>query len=297
MAETNIIKTPDLGNAVDARTIDFVEQFSDKVTRLKELLNLTNVINVKNGKIQTSKFTVTPPSGDAGKGIVPEGDDIPLTHVKKEPGREIVVPLRKYRKAVTVEEVNRVGYETAVLRTDKAAMDKISKDVRGDFMTFFATDAVDKGTATNLQQAFGKMWGEVQNAFDGDGKATVFINPLDAGTYLGSAAIENGQSVGFGLTLLTGFTNVNVIIQNTVPQGVIYGTSEGNLNLGKIDLNSDVRQMFNDKPQYTDENGFILAVQESQTRNATSESLLLTGLALFAEVTNGVFKITLAPVA
>lgn len=295
MAETNIIKTPDLGTPLPSgRTVAFVERFANNFNQLQDILNITNLTVAKNGIVQTQKFEVTRPEGDAGQGIVPEGDDIPLTHVRRVDGRLITVPLRKYRKAVTVEEVMRVGYPTAVNKSDLAVMNDISKDIDSDFFKFFGTDAVDLGTAETLQAAFGKMWGNVNKAFNTIGKTVVFVNPIDAGNYLGAAAIENGQSVGFGLTLLTQFTNVNVVVKNSVPEGTIYGTAAENLGIAIPELTDDVRQLFNDKRVYTDAKGLMFAAENSETKNATGETLILTGSTIFAEVTDGVFKLTLS---
>ncbi|WZU00621.1 hypothetical protein MGH68_13880 [Erysipelothrix sp. D19-032] len=80
--------------------------------KLTESLGITRPLPLKQGnKIQTYKYVVTKATGDAGNGIVGEGEDIPLTHVKRVKDREIEVGFRKYRKAVTMEEVQRIGYD------------------------------------------------------------------------------------------------------------------------------------------------------------------------------------------
>lgn len=293
-AEPNIIKTPDLG-AVAA--IDFVEQFGYSITQLQKALGVTRPQPLRQGnKIAMYKFTVTKPANaDAAKGIVGEGEDIPLTHVSRALDREVTVPFRKYRKAVTIEEVQRVGYDRAVNDTDTQVLRSIQKDVRNDFFTFLGTAPTDIGSVDGLQQSFGKIWGKVTALFDDEVPVIVFINPEDAGDYLGNAVIENGQAVGFGLTLLKGFTNVTVFINNSVPKGQVYGTAQDNLNIAYIDANGETSKLFQGKPITTDETGLIALVKDDNTTNLTAQSTIYTGTVLFAEVVDGVVKATLIP--
>lgn len=220
--ETNIIKTPDMGVA---RDIDFVERFSLSLTKLTEALGITKPMPIKQGnKIVTYKFVVTKAAGAAANGIVPEGEDIPLTHVKRVKDREIEVGFRKYRKAVTMEEVQRVGYGMAVTKSDKQVLGLMQKNIRTDFFDHLAT-APTKLNAASLQDAFGKAWGKLNSIFEdyGDFQIVQFINPEDAGDYLGESAISNGASVGFGLTLLKDYTGAGIVLTNaSVPRGTVF---------------------------------------------------------------------------
>lgn len=292
MPETNLIQTPDLG-AVAA--VDFVERFGYSISNLQKALGVTRPTPLRQGnKIAMYKFTVTKPAdADAAKGIVAEGEDIPLTHVGRELDREVTVPFRKYRKAVTIEEVQRVGYERASNETDRQVLRSIQKDVRNDFFTFLGTAPTDIGAVDGLQNAFGRIWGRVTNLFDDEVPVIVFINPEDAGKYLGNAVIENGQAVGFGLTLLKGFTNVTVMINNSVPEGQVYGTAADNLNIAYIDANGETSKLFKNKAVTTDETGLIAMVKDDNTTNLTEQSTIYTGTVLFAEVVDGVVKATI----
>ncbi|MCD2256416.1 phage capsid protein [Agrilactobacillus fermenti] len=291
--EPNLIKTPDMGD-VDA--IDFVNQFAYSIQKLQEALGITRPQPMRQGnKIQTYKFDLKKPDGDAAKGIVAEGEDIPLTHVSRAKDREFEVGFRKYRKAVTIEEVQRVGYDMAANQTDTQVRQAIQKDIRSDFFTYLGTAPTDLGTVSGLQEAFGKSWGKLGSLFDNEDVGTiVFINPEDAGEYLGGAVIENGQSVGFGMTLLTSFTNVRVIINNSVPKGTFYSTVQNNINLQYIDVNGEASKIFHNKQITTDETGLIALVKDDNTVNLTDQSTIYLGMALFAEVTDGVLKGTLA---
>ncbi|QIK57773.1 hypothetical protein G7059_07935 [Erysipelothrix sp. HDW6A] len=291
-AEGNIIKEGDMGKAKD---IDFVERFSASLVKLTEALGITRPLPMKQGnKIQTYKFVVTPAAGDAAKGIVREGEDIPLTHVKRELDREIEVGFRKYRKAVTMEEVQRIGYDAAVNKSDKQVLGLMQKNVRTDFFDYLAT-APTKMKAKGLQAAFGKAWGKLNALFEDYGEFQIvqFINPEDAGEYLGEEAIANGTSVGFGLTLLKDFTGAGIVLINaSVPRGKVYATAVDNINLMYIDVNGEARKVFEGKTVVSDELGLIGLVKEANTINATTSSTLFNGVTLFAEITNGVIEVT-----
>lgn len=292
MADTNVIKKGDMG---EVNAIDFVEKFAYSLKKLQEALGITRPQPMKQGnKIQTYKFDLTRPEGDAGQGIVAEGEDIPLTHVSRTKDREFEVAFRKYRKSVTMEEVQRVGYEMASIKTDNQVNQAIQKDIRTDFFKYLATAPNDLGAVTSLQQAFGKSWGSLANVFDTeDNQTIVFINPMDAGDYLADSTINNGQSVGFGMTLLEGFTNVKPIINNSVPVGHFYATIADNINLQYIDVNGESSKIFHNKQITTDELGLIALVKDDNTTNLTDQSTIFNGINLFAEVTNGVVKGTL----
>ncbi|WP_088815451.1 MULTISPECIES: hypothetical protein [Listeria] len=293
MAEENLIKVPDMG---EVEAIDFVNKFGTSLDKLKAALGITRPQPLKQGnKIQMWKFTVTlPTDANAAQGIVAEGADIPLTHVGRVKDREIEVGFKKYRKSVSIEEVQRVGYDLAANQTDRKVLNKIQKDVRTDFFSFLATAPTDLGTVSGLQEAFGKAWGKLGDLFDDEEIGViVFINPLDAGDYLGDAVITNGEAVGFGLTLLKGFTNVTVMINNSVPQGAVYATVQDNINLAYIDVNGEASKIFHNKQVVSDELGLIGLVKDDNTTNLTDQSSIFTGITLFPEVVDGVVKVAI----
>ncbi len=285
------IKKSDLAAA---QSIDFVGRFGYKVTKLIQVLGITNRMPLKIGdKIETYKFELTEAEGAAANGTVAEGADIPLTHVSRKKDKEYEVAFKKYRKAVTIEAVQRYGYDLAVRKTDKEVLNKVQKDIREAFFTMLSTDPT-ADTAKGLQEAFGKAWGKINNLFDSDEDVIVFVNPEDAGDYLGSANINNGESVGFGLTLLQGFTNVKAFSLNGVPKGKVYATAVGNLNMAYIDAKGEVSKMFVNKKVFTDETGLIGLVKDDNTTNLTNQSAIFTGIQLFPEIPEGVIEYTLS---
>lgn len=289
--ETNLINTPDLG---EVQAIDFVNRFAESIAKLREAFGITRDQPMKQGnEIQLWKFTVTPP--EAGTKIG-EGEDIPLTHVGRQKDRKIEVEFEKARKAVSIEEVQRIGYDMAVSKTDSEALKFIQRTIRENFFERLAETEGNLGTFSDLQKAISRANATMQIVFDEDEVRTiVFLNPLDADKYLGSAQINNGVAVGFGLTLLQNFLgNVDIMINRSVPQGTFYATVRDNINLMHLDTNGESRRLFVNKQVTTDELGLISLVADDNTTNLTNQTTMYWGIELFAEVTNGVVKGTLA---
>lgn len=290
MADPKLIKTPDMG---EVQAKDFVERFSESITKLTQALSTTRPQAMTQGNtIQMYKFT----TDMASTTNVGEGEDIPLSGVKRTKDRSFTVGFEKARKAVSIEEVQRVGYDMAVLQSDKRILREIQKNVRKSFFDFLATAPTDLGALGGLQNAIAQSIGKLQVLFDDDAVDTiVFINPMDAAKYLGAADITNGASVGFGLTLLNNFMGgVTLIMNSSVSEGTFYATVKDNINLMYLDTNGESRKLFENKSITTDETGLIALVRDDNTTNLTNQSTLYWGIKIFPEVANGVIKGTLA---
>lgn len=294
MADPKLIKTPDMG---EVQAKDFVERFSESITKLTQALSTTRPQAMTQGNtIQMYKFT----TDMAAKTDIGEGEDIPLSGVKRTKDRTYTVSFEKARKAVSIEEVQRVGYDMAVLQSDKRILKEIQKNVRKSFFGFLATAPTDLKAQGGLQNAIAQSVGKLQVLFDDDAVETiVFINPMDAAKYLGAADITNGASVGFGLTLLNNFLGgVTLIMNSSVPENTFYATVKDNINLMYLDTNGESRKLFENKSITTDETGLIALVRDDNTTNLTNQSTLYWGIKIFPEVANGVIKGTFtAPAA
>lgn len=296
--------TTQLGGAdgkVDINSIDFVNQFEQSINRLREALGVTRMQPLTRGNIiNIWKSTVTTPAGtkgtdDGADGIVNPGVDIPLTSVSREKTTK-EVEWHKYRKVVPAETIQRFGYDLAVAQTDQDALMKLHRMIRDDFFTELADDA---GTTSNvtggLQEAAGESWSVVMDKFDGDvDQIVMFVNPVDAGKYLGSAAIENGQSVGFGLTLVENFVGVRLIITNSVPAGNYYATAVNNLNFAYVPTSDpELTRALAGKQMISGELGIVSLVHDFNTTNLSQQSTIWYATKLFPEVAEGVVKGTI----
>ena len=115
-----------------AQSIDFVTRFNGSITKLQELLGLTRKTALSNGSlIKTYTSSVTLAAGD---GVVAEGDIIPLSKVETKLANTYELAYKKYRKAVTMEAIQRSGFDTAVTEADNKLMKTIQAKIRAGLL-------------------------------------------------------------------------------------------------------------------------------------------------------------------
>lgn len=286
MAETNLQVS---GDFAKAQSIDFVERFGSNLSKLIEALGVTRKMPVANGMtIKTYTSTVTMASDSA----VGEGETIPLSKVETEPGPSIELAFKKYRKAASVEAIQKHGYDQAIIESDEKLLREIQKGVRTDFFNFLGT-GTGTASAGNLQGAFAQAWGKVQVLFEDDAAQTVaFVNPLDIADHLAKA--ELSVQTAFGLQYVQNFAGVDtVFINSSVPQGTVYATAPENIVLAYVELTGgEIGKAFDFT---TDELGLIGVTHDIQKKNLTAETVALSGVKLFAERLDGVVKVSIVP--
>lgn len=295
-------------NKVIINSIDFVKQFESNVNRLREALGIMrmqpltkgNTVNIWGDKV--IEPTSTAGTDDGVGGVVNPAVDIPLTEVQRNLDRTVKLKWHKYRKVVPWETIQQFGYDQAVLQTDRTMMLQIQNDIRKDLFTNLTnlSDATTANVTGNLQTALGAAYGNVMNAFDGNvDQIVMFANPQDAGDYLGSAVIQNGQSVGFGLTLVEDFMGARLLLNNSIPKGQYVATATNNLNLAYMPANdAELMQALAGKQTTTGELGLITLVHDINTTNATQQSTVMDAIQMFPEISAGVVKGTIsAPAA
>lgn len=291
-------------NKVIINSIDFVKQFESNVNRLREALGIMRMQPLTKGNtVNIWGDKVIEPTGTAGTagtdvdgvdGIVNPAVDIPLTEVQREIDRTIKLKWHKYRKVVPWETIQQFGYDQAVLQTDRTMMLQIQNDIRKDLFTNLTnlSNSTTANVTGNLQTALGAAYGKVMDAFDGNvDQIVMFANPQDAGDYLGSAVIQNGQSVGFGLTLVEDFMGARLLLNNSIPKGQYVATATNNLNLAYMPANdAELMQALAGKQTTTGELGLITLVHDINTTNATQQSTVMDAIQMFPEISAGVVK-------
>lgn len=132
------ITSQDLGQA---KSIDFANRFSNNIVKLLEVLGVTNKLPMNVGSnIKMYKFSVE----EAYTTTVNEGEEIPLTKVKRELVNTIELTYTKYRKATTLEAIQAHGFDLAVNNTDNELIRHYQKKIRTDFASVLSQAA---GTA------------------------------------------------------------------------------------------------------------------------------------------------------
>lgn len=277
--------TTELGTAL---SIDFVEQFGQRFRTLQELLGVQRTLPMAAGtliKTYTSSVTLD------GTQVAP-GDIIPLSQVTLEDGPSHELEWDKKRKAVTMEDIQKYGFDRAVTLTDNKLINEIQKGVRTKLLTQLSTGTAT-ATGTGLQQVMAKNWATVTAKFDEDDVRVVsFINPYDAGDYLGNANISTQSA--FGMTYIEDFLNNRVVFMSAeIPQGKVYSTADGNLVAAfALMSGGQINQAFDFT---TDSTGLIGVTHDINKQRLQAETVTAYGIELFAERLDGIVVGTIAP--
>ncbi|MCD8087274.1 MAG: hypothetical protein LUE22_01625 [Oscillospiraceae bacterium] len=287
MADANLITKADLAQA---REVEFVETFGYSVKKLLEALGVTRKIAKQAGTLlKTYKATGTLEDGE-----VAEGETIPLSKYTVEAVDWAEITLKKWRKATSAEAIIERGYDQAVSKTTDEMLRDVQRGIRSDFFTFLATGT---GTASGdtFQAALAQAWGQLQVLFDDDNvDAVYFINPLDVADYLATANVT--LQTAFGMSYLENFLGLGTVFMNSnVPQGTIYATAKDNLVLYYVPVNgADLSEAFTFT---SDSTGYIGIHEVPDYTNMTAYDTVVNGMALFAELIDGVVVATIGAAA
>ena len=286
------ITSQDLGQA---KSIDFANRFSNNIVKLLEVLGVTNKLPMNVGSnIKMYKFSVE----EAYTTTVNEGEDIPLTIVKRELVNTIELTYTKYRKATTLEAIQAHGFDLAVNNTDNELIRHYQKKIRTDFASVLsqaAGTAIDSSkkalTAKNLQGALAKGRAKLTTVIESDITPIAFVNPDDTAEHIANGLIVSNGSM-FGMGLLTNYVGVRVIELSDVPAGEVWMTASENLNIAYANPNGEVGKAFN---LVTDETGMVGVLHDIQANRLTAETVLTGAIQIFAENVDAVVKIKIKP--
>lgn len=284
-AEANLIKVEDLARA---REIEFAFNFKYQVDKLIEALSITRMIP----KVEGAALKAYKATGTLEDGLVAEGDLIPLSHFKVEEVPIAPITLRKWRKSTSAEAILEKGYDQAVEMTNDKALEEIQKDIKTNFFNFLAT-GTSTATGTGFQDALANVWGNLHVLFeDNDIHTVFFVHPLDVASYLGTAQITLQNA--FGMTYVENFMGLGtVFMSNAVPKGKIYGTAASNLVAYFVDTKGgDIGAVFQ---LVTDETGLIGIHEEAVHNRMACDTVIASGLTLFAERQDGIVVGTVNP--
>ncbi|MCD8201632.1 MAG: hypothetical protein LUD47_06175 [Clostridia bacterium] len=284
MAETNLITADKLARA---REVEFVESFGYSVQKLLDALGVTRKIAKQAGTVlKTYKA-----KGTLEDGNVAEGETIPLSLYETEAVDWAEITLKKWRKATSAEAIIEKGFDQAVSMTTDEMLRDVQRGIRSDFFNFLAT-GTGKASGATFQAAIAQAWGQLQVLFDTDNVDSVyFLNPMDVADYLGTANIS--LQTAFGMSYIENFIGLGTVMLNSnVPQGTIYATAKDNLVLYYVPTNgADLGNAFNFTSDVT---GYVGIHEESDYTNLTASDTVVNGMALFAEMIDGVVVATIS---
>lgn len=278
--------------SINPREVDFVTSFGREITALTEVMGISRPIPKPNGTMLTAKKA----TGELQSGSVAEGDLIPLSQFEVEPVDFQPIELLKYRKAVTIEAIEKYGLETAVGMTDEEFKVQLQDDVLAKFYNFMLTGQLTS-EETTFQMAVAMAIGRVKDAFKKMHRSAtgvaVFANTLDVYEYLGGAQIT--VQTAFGMDYVENFLGADILFfSSEIPQGRVIATPVNNLNVYYVDpADSEFAQA---GLAYTTDADvpYIGFHTEGVYQRAQSESYAIMGLTIFAEYLNAVAVITIA---
>lgn len=283
---------PNVYTGITAREVDFVTRFNDNWDALRQIMGIMRPIRKANGTTLISYTAdVALEDGDVDPGNVIPYSKATITQVAKGD-----LSVKKYAKAVPIEDVTKYGAEIAIEKSDDAFLTKLQNVVLGNFYTFLNTGSLT-GQAATWQAALAKAQGEVLNKFASIQKDVTsvvgFANILDAYDYLGNAEIT--VQTQFGLSYIKnflGYSTLFLLPADKIARNKVIATPVENIDLYYIDPgDSDFARL---GLVYTTqgETNLIGFHAQGNYSTAVGESYALMGMSLWAEYLDGIANIT-----
>lgn len=278
---------PNVYTNVTAREKDFVTRFGQNWQALQEILGIMRPIKKEAGtKLVSYTASVALEDGDVDPGCV-----IPYSKATVEQVGYADLALKKYAKAVPIEDVDKYGVDVAVAKTDDAFLNELQGVVLDNFYTQLTDSTYAMtGTETTFQMAVSMAIGKVRDKFKKMHKdasnVVVFVNTLDVYKYLGAAGITVQNQ--FGIEYVKDFLGANtMIISSEIAEGTVIAIPADNLVLYYADPSTEFAKLglVYTTDGETDLIGFHI---QGNYGTAVGENFALMGMALWAEYADGV---------
>lgn len=293
-AKTNTTTTSEI--TVNAREIDFVTRFQRSWAHLRDIMGISRPIRMQPGTVLKSKYA----QGTLQSGSVAEGEEIPYSQYTVKEKEYGSITIEKYAKAVTLEAIQKYGYDVAVQKTDDEFLFDLTTKVTDKFYTFLNTGTL-KGTPKTFQMALAMAKGSVENKFKKMHRTVTgvvgFVNVLDVAEYLGAANITVQNQYGFQyIKDFMGYNTIFLLSDSEVEKGKVIATPVDNLVLYYVDpSDSDYAKAGLAYTTAGEANNLIGFHTQGNYTTAVSESFAVMGMTLFAEYLDGISVQTITP--
>ena len=278
---------------IQAKEIDLANRFAATWEALTEIMGVMRPIRKTPGtKLVSSKASIT-----LENGVVAEGDEVPLSMAKVEPVAFKDLALKKYRKRVTAEAVEKYGASVAVQKTDDALLNELQGVVLDEFYAFALTGTLT-GEEDSFQMAVSMAIGRVKDKFKkmrlNYGQVVVFANTLDVHRYLGATAITTQTSNG--VEYLKNFLGADVLIASSeIPEGKVVAIPADNIVLYYIDpADGDFAALGLEYTTGAGETNLIGVHKEGVYGRASGDTHVLMGMVMWAEYLDAIAVISVA---
>lgn len=281
---------------VQAKEIDLAARFNATWESLTDIMGVMRPIRKTPGtRLVSSKASIV-----LQDGAVAEGDEVPLSQAKVEPVNFKNLTLKKYRKRVTAEAVEKFGAAIAVQKTDDALLNELQGVVLDEFYEFALAGTLT-GEEDTFQMAVSMAIGKVKDKFKkmrlNYGKVIVFANTLDVHRYLGTTQISTQTSNG--VEYLKSFLGADVLIASSeIPEGKVLAIPADNIVLYYIDpSDSDFSELGLVYTTAGGETNLIGVHKEGVYGRASGDTHVLMGMTMWAEYIDAIAVITIVAAA
>lgn len=284
---------PNVYTNVTAREQDFVSVFNLNWNALRQIMGIMRPIRKAPG---TSLVTYTA-SVALENGDVPAGAVIPYSKATIAKAGMADLTIKKYAKAVPIEDVAKYGAAIAIEKSDEAFRNQLQNNVLSDFYTFLNTGSLEV-SASNFQQALAKAKGAVLDKFNKLRRTVTgvvgFANVLDFYDYLGDASIS--VQTQFGLTYLKdflGYSTLFLLSEPDIARKKVIAVPVENIDLYYIDPGDSEFARLGLNYTTVGETNLIGFHAEGNYTTAVGETFALMGMKLWAEYLDGIAVATI----
>lgn len=283
---------PNVYSGVTEREQDFVSVFNLNWDALRQILGIMRPIRKAPGtKLISYKASVALESGDVDPGEVIPYSKSTVTQAAMED-----LSIKKYAKAVPIEDVAKYGAQIAIEKTDEAFRNELQNGVLTDFYTFLNTGSLTR-VETTFQMALSMAKGLVINKFKQMRKTATsvvgFVNVLDVHEYIGSANITVQNRFGFDYVKdFMGYSTLFLLSEPDINRGTVVALPVENIDLYYIDPGDSEFARLGLNYTTAGETNLIGFHAEGNYTTAVGESFALMGMKLWAEYLDGIAIVT-----
>lgn len=283
---------PNVYTNVAAREQDFVTVFGLNWDALRRILGVMRPIRKTPGT-QLVSYTA---SVALENGNVDAGEVIPYSKATVVKAAYADLDIKKYAKAVPIEDVAKYGAEIAIAKTDEAFRNQLQTNVLSDFYTFLNTGSLTN-VQTTWQMALSMARGLVIDKFNKMRKSVTnvvgFANVLDAYKYLGGANIT--VQTAFGISYVENFMGYSTLFLLSAPdiaEGTVVALPVENIDLYYIDPSDSEFARLGLNYTTAGETNLIGFHAEGNYSTAVGQSFAIMGMKLWAEYLDGIAVVT-----
>lgn len=279
---------PNVYNNITAREQDFVSVFNLNWDALRTIMGIMRPIRKAPGtQLVSYSSSVELESGD-----VEPGEVIPYSKATVSKATYADLSIKKYAKAVPIEDVAKYGAAIAIEKSDEAFRNQLQNNVLTDFFAFLNTGSMTH-VETTWQMALAMAKGLVVDKFNKMRKTVTevigFANVLDAYSYIGAAGIT--VQTQFGVSYVEnflGYSTLFLLSEPDIPKGYVIAVPSDNVDLYYIDPGDSEFTRLGLNYTTAGETNLIGFHAEGNYGTAVGESFALMGMKLWAEYIDGI---------